>query len=138
MFARCLIVDRVVQTRLYSPSSRRTLGMKFFQMKGKLPGLDGWVKGVSSKDIRQLLENIPTESITGLRDRALLEVLIYSFARVVAVVAMDVEDCHQSGRQGMFRLHEKGGKEHLVPAHRNAEEYIEAYVDILVIVLKVG
>ena len=65
----------------------------------------------------------------GLRDRALLGVMVYSFARVGAVVAMDVEDYYQSGRRGMFRLHEKGGKEHVVPAHHNAEEYIEAYLD---------
>ena len=45
------------------------------------------------------------------------------------MAAMDVEDYYQSGRRGMFRLHEKGGKEHLVPAHHNAEEYVEAYLD---------
>ena len=28
----------------------------------------------------------------------------------------------------MFRLHEKGGKEHAVPAHHKAEEYVDAYV----------
>ena len=42
---------------------------------------------------------------------------------------MDLEDYYQSGRRGTFRLHEKGGKEHVVPAHHNAEEYIEAYLD---------
>ena len=28
----------------------------------------------------------------------------------------------------MFRLHKKGGKEHAVPAHHKAEEYVDAYV----------
>ena len=28
-----------------------------------------------------------------------------------------------------IRLHEKGGKRHEVPAHRNAEEYLDAYLD---------
>ena len=29
----------------------------------------------------------------------------------------------------MFRFHEKGGKEHVVPAHHHAEEYLEAYLE---------
>src|ERR1035438_3332696 len=49
-------------------------------------------------------------------------------ARVSAVVAMRVEDYYQNGKRWWFRLHEKGGKRHEVPAHHNAETYIDAYI----------
>jgi integrase len=54
--------------------------------------------------------------------------MVYSFARVGAVTAMNVEDHFQQGKQFWFRLHEKGGKLHQVPAHHAAEEYLDAYL----------
>ena len=41
---------------------------------------------------------------------------------------MRVEDYYQSGKRWWFRLHEKGGKLHQVPAHHNAEAYMDAYL----------
>jgi len=67
--------------------------------------------------------------IKGLRDRALIAVMVYSFARVGATLAMKVEDYYTEGRRGWFRLHEKGGKLHQVPAHHNAEAYLDAYLE---------
>jgi integrase len=89
--------------------------------RGKTPVLD-------AAEARQLLDAVDVSTIAGLRDRALLSVMIYSFARVGAVVAMNVEDFAPRGRRMWFRLHEKGGKYHEVPAHHNAEEYVHAYV----------
>jgi site-specific recombinase XerD len=67
--------------------------------------------------------------IKGLRDRALIAVMVFSFARVGATLAMRVEDYYSEGRRGWFRLHEKGGKLHSVPAHHNAEAYLDAYIE---------
>lgn len=66
--------------------------------------------------------------LAGLRDRALLAVMVYSFARVSAVVGMDVDDYYQQGKRWWLRLHEKGGKHHEVPVHHKAEEYLDAYI----------
>jgi site-specific recombinase XerC len=66
--------------------------------------------------------------IVGLRDRALIGVMVYSFARVSAVLGMDADDYYQDGKRWWFRLHEKGGKRHEVPAHHKAEEYLDAYL----------
>ena len=55
--------------------------------------------------------------------------MIYSFARVSAVVGMSVEDYHQQGKRWWLRFHEKGGKRHDVPAHHNAEAYLDAYLE---------
>src|ERR1700722_3061447 len=41
---------------------------------------------------------------------------------------MKVEDYYTEGRRAWFRLHEKGGKCHEVPAHHNAENYLDAYL----------
>ena len=41
---------------------------------------------------------------------------------------MKVEDYYTEGRRAWFRLHEKGGKRHEVPAHHNAEDYLDAYI----------
>jgi site-specific recombinase XerD len=79
-------------------------------------------------EARQMLDSIDTGSIIGLRDRALISVMVYSFARVSAAVGMDAGDYFQKGKRWWFRLHEKGGKEHEVPAHHNAEEYLDAYL----------
>ena len=86
-------------------------------------------------EARKLLDSIavvkPTgkPDIKGLRDRALIAVMVYSFARVGAALGMRVEDYYSEGRRGWFRLHEKGGKLHQVPAHHNAEAYLDAYLE---------
>ena len=66
----------------------------------------------------------------GLRDRALLAVMVYTFARVGAVIAMPVEDYFQQGKRWWFRFHEKGGKLHEVPAHHKAEAHVDAWIDV--------
>src|SRR5208337_4113086 len=50
-------------------------------------------------------------------------------ARVSAALGMKVEDYYTEGRRSWFRLHEKGGKRHEVPAHHNAEDYLDAYIE---------
>ena len=58
-------------------------------------------------DARLLLDTIDTSTLRGLRDRALLGVMAYSFARVSAVVGMRVEDYYQQGKRWWLRLQEK-------------------------------
>ena len=64
----------------------------------------------------------------GLRDRALISTILFSFARVGAVVGMDVEDFWRNGLRHHLRLREKGGRHRDLPAHHKAEEYLHAYV----------
>ena len=83
---------------------------------------------LSAEETRAMLDHIDVHTIAGLRDRALIGVMVYSFARVGAVTGMNVEDYFQEGKRWWFRLHEKGGKRHEVPAHHNAEAYLDAYL----------
>ncbi len=68
-------------------------------------------------------------SLVGLRDRALIGVMVYSFARISAVVGMEVEDYFANGKRWWLRLHEKGGKRHEMPAHRKLEQFLDEYLD---------
>lgn len=113
-----LVVGQIVE--LNPASSVR--GPKYVVKRGKTPVL-------TADQARVLLDSIKTDSIVGLRDRALLGVMVYSFARVSATIHMRVQDYYQSGKRWWFRLHEKGGKLHDVPAHHNAEAYMDAYLD---------
>ena len=96
-------------------------GPKYVIKQGKTPVL-------TAEETRQLLDSISIKTIAGLRDRAIIGVMVYSFARVSAVVGMNVEDYFSKGKRWWFRLHEKGGKYHQVPAHHTAEEYVDAYL----------
>ena len=78
---------------------------------------------------RALLDSIDVGDVVGLRDRALIAVLTYTFARVSACVGVRVEDYFPQGKRWWIRLHEKGGKDHEMPAHHNLEAYIDAYLD---------
>src|ERR1035438_1430340 len=96
-------------------------GPKHVVHRGKTPVL-------TADQARTLLDSIKVDSVVGLRDRALIGLMCYTFARVSAVVHMRVEDYYENGKRGWIRLHEKGGKRHEVPAHHNAEAYLDAYL----------
>ena len=113
-----LIVNQVVET---NPAAA-VRGPSHSAKKGKTPVLD-------QDEARQLLDRIDTTSVVGLRDRAVIGLMVYTFARVGALVAMNVEDYYPQGKRWWVRLHEKGGKMHDVPAHHKLEEYLDAYLD---------
>jgi integrase len=96
-------------------------GPKHSQRRGKTPVLQ-------ADEARALLDAIDTTSLPGLRDRGLIGLMVYTFARVGAAVAMKVEDYFVQGRRGWVRLHEKGGKEHEMPTHHNLDRYLEEYI----------
>ena len=97
-------------------------GPRYVVSKGKTPVL-------SPEEARAILDAIPIDTIIGLRDRALIGTLVYTFSRIGAALSMDVEDAfYQRGRLWM-RLAEKGGKAHQMPCHHNLEDYLNAYLD---------
>ncbi len=76
-----------------------------------------------------MLDSIDVTTPVGLRDRALIGLMVYSFARIGAALAMKVEDVYVQNRRLWVRLHEKGGKRHEMPCHHNLETYLLAYID---------
>jgi len=113
-----LVVGQVVPV---NPASS-VRGPKHVVKKGKTPVL-------SVDEARALLNTIDTSSPVGLRDRALIGLMVYTFARVGAAIKMRLKDVYLQGRRTWVRLHEKGGKRHEVPCHHNLEEYLQTYID---------
>jgi integrase len=89
--------------------------------RGKTPIL-------SPQEARRLIESIPTDNVIGLRDRALIALMTYSFARVSAAVGMKVEDLVQTAGRSWVRLHEKRGKVHELPIHHKLLDHLDAYL----------
>jgi site-specific recombinase XerD len=78
---------------------------------------------------RGLLDSIDTTTQAELRDRALIGLMVYSFARIGAALGIAVEDVYTQNRRLWVRLREKGGKRHAMPCHHNLEKYLTAYLD---------
>jgi site-specific recombinase XerD len=112
-----LVVGQVVPHNPAAP----VRGPKHSAVKGKtrMPTRD---------EAKALLAAIPTDSVIGLRDRALIGTLLYTFARVGAATAMRVADYYPVGKRWWVRLHEKGGKHHEMPCHHTLGEWLDAYI----------
>ncbi|HEM8495070.1 TPA: tyrosine-type recombinase/integrase [Burkholderia multivorans] len=80
-------------------------------------------------EARQLLDSIDVSTPIGLRDRALIALMVFSFARIGAALAMRVEDVYVQNRRLWVRLREKRGKAHAMPCHHTLEAYLHAYLD---------
>lgn len=113
-----LVVRQVVEI---NPAAA-VRGPKHVVKRGKTPVLE-------ADEARQLLDSIDISTPVGLRDRAFIALLVYTFARVSAAVGMNVEDYYAQGKRWWVRLHEKGGKQHDMPAHHLLEEYMDEYLD---------
>ena len=81
------------------------------------------------EETRRLLDSIDTATVVGLRDRALIALMVYTFARVSAALAMRVEDLLPRNGRMWIRLEEKGGKVLDIPAHHQLEASLNAYLD---------
>ena len=97
-------------------------GPKHSVKKGKTPVL-------TADEARDLLDAIAAAGIVGQRDRALIALMTYTFARVGAVLKMRVEDVFVQGRKTWVRLHEKGGKHHEMPCHHKLDTYLHDYTE---------
>src|ERR1700689_257056 len=80
-------------------------------------------------EARALIDSIDVTTHAGLRDRALIALMVYSFARIGAALGMKVEDVFTQKRPQWGRLREKGGKPHAMPCHHHLETYLAAYIE---------
>src|SRR5580704_2716013 len=84
---------------------------------------------LSSEEATALLTGMDVSTIVGLRDRAIIAVMTYTFARVGAVVALTAEDYYSQKKRWWLRLHEKNGKLNEMPCHHKLEGYLDAYIE---------
>jgi site-specific recombinase XerD len=127
-----LVVGQVVATNPASP----VRGPRHSVKKGKTAVL-------SAVETRKLLDSIPVSveielsdgtkktvvDAVGLRDRALIALMVYTFARISAALGMRGGDVYVQKRKTWVRLREKGGKRHEMPCHHNLDAYLHAYID---------
>lgn len=83
---------------------------------------------LSADEMRILLDSINTDELIGLRDRAMIALMGYTFARIGAVTQLKVEDYYIQKRRGWIRLHEKGGKVNELPCHHNLEQFLDEWL----------
>ena len=113
-----LVVGQVIPT---NPAAS-VHGPSHVVRQGKTPVLE-------PAEARALLDAIDVTTPAGLRDRALIALMIYSFARIGAALTMKVEDVFVQNRRLWVRLRKKGGKAHAMPCHHSLEEYLTAYLE---------
>ena len=113
-----LVIGQVVPT---NPAAS-VRGPRHVVKEGKTPALD-------PAEARALLDSIDVTTPAGLRDRALIALMVYSFARIGAALGMKVGDVYTQNRRLWVRLNEKGGKAHAMPCHHHLETYLTAYLD---------
>src|SRR5262249_40470457 len=94
---------------------------RYSTVEGKPPEID-------TAQARQLLKSIGTSNLFGLRDRAILAVLIYTAARVGAVAKLTMKSLKHDGTQYSLRFSEKGGKAREIPVRHDLEQLLLAYV----------
>lgn len=108
-----LVVGQIVE----SNPAHSVRGPRYQILRGKTPVL-------TAAEARQLLDSIDPSTPIGLRDKAFISCMVFTFARVSAVTAMDIDDCYFQNKRLWLRLKEKGGKEHCLPAHHKLKRLL--------------
>jgi site-specific recombinase XerD len=103
-------------------SAREVKTTKFSRVEGKTPA-------PPHQEVQRLLDSIDVTHLVGLRDRAFLGIMAYTFARIGAVVSLTPQDYFQIGKRAVIRFREKGGKEKEIPVHHKLEEYLDVYLE---------
>src|SRR5207244_5933974 len=84
---------------------------------------------ITVQGARRLLVSIDTGNVVGLRDRAIIAVLIYTAARAGAVATLCRGSLYHAGDQWMLHFDEKGGKSREIPVRHDLGQMIFEYVD---------
>ena len=96
-------------------------GQRTGDRQGKTPYLP-------SGETQQLLDSLPSDLI-GLRDRALIGAMVYTFTRVSAALSLRVKDYYMQGGNMHLRITGKRNVQRLIPVHPTLNTYLAAYLD---------
>ena len=75
-------------------------------------------------EIVAFLDSISLESLKDIRNKAIFCVLLYSWCRVSALINLTVADYYERGGTRWLRFQEKRGKDHEVPVHSKAKDFL--------------
>ena len=90
--------------------------------------IEGKTPEISTEDARKLFQAIDTSHIVGLRDWAIIGILIYTAARVGAVARLRHTDFFELSGQYAFRFLEKNGKSREIPVRHDLQGHVLDYV----------
>ena len=91
--------------------------------------VEGKTPEISAKQARDLLKSVDASNLVGLRDRAIIAVLIYTAARVGAVAKLTLKSLKHDGTQYALRFSEKGGKSREIPVRHDLEQFLLGYIE---------
>ena len=85
-------------------------------------------KALSIEQVTSLIESTPLDSPSGLRDRAILELMYATGARVSEAVGLVVDDVRDDAVLDVITLTGKGNKQRIVPVGQFARDALAAYL----------
>ena len=94
----------------------------------RLQVVEGKTPEITVRQARKLMQSIDTKTVVGLRDRAVIGILIYTAARVGAVAKLRRGDFYDLGDQHCLRFTEKGGKSREIPVRHDLQMFIAKYL----------
>ena len=95
----------------------------------RLQVIEGKTPEIGVRQARALLNDIAVTNVVGLRDRAIIGILIYTAARVGAVAKLRRGDFYSDADQFCLRFTEKGGKSREIPVRHDLRQYIADYLN---------
>jgi len=96
-------------------------GEKYQVIEGKTPE-------ITIDQATRLIKSIDTGSVVGLRDRAIIAVLVFTAARAGAVAKLRLQHFVYDGTQYTLRFDEKGGKSREIPVRHDLQGIILEYI----------
>jgi len=94
----------------------------------RLQVTEGATPIITDKQVRKLLSVIKTETVVGLRDRAIFGILLHTAARAGAVGRLDVDHYSYQGDQWILSFREKRNKVRKIPVSHDLQGWIDEYV----------
>ncbi len=119
---RCFFDRLVLRHAMGLNPAASVRGERYSLTEGKTPQ-------ITVDQEKALLASIRVNDIVGLRDRAIVAVLVYTAARIGAVAGLTVGSFASGGSQSFLRFLEKGGKVREIPARSDLAAYLTAYLD---------
>lgn len=94
----------------------------------RLQVLEGKTPEIGVEQARRLIRSLDLSTVVGLRDRAILGILVYTAARVGAVAKLRRGDFYDHAGQACLRFAEKGGKSREIPVRHDLRGFIQDYL----------
>lgn len=91
--------------------------------------MEGKTPEITIEQVRSLLQSIDISHVVGMRDRAVIAILVYTAARIGAVANLKRGNLTHDGTQWTLRFAEKRGKSREIPVQHNLEGYLMAWLE---------